>query len=87
MARILTFLDNFLFRKQITIDGQTRKIEAPQYTQEGNAAPPILGWAISRVVTLLLHKEQHQSSTTSNKSPTLQSKYLHKVSVSHNQSL
>ncbi|EKA96182.1 hypothetical protein HMPREF1311_03320 [Proteus mirabilis WGLW6] len=31
-----------------------RKFEVPQYTQVGNAVPPLLGLAIGKVVTELL---------------------------------
>lgn len=57
MARIQTFPDNFVFRSKITTGGQMRKSEVPQYTQVGNAVPPILGRAIGRVIAYLLHPE------------------------------
>lgn len=55
MARIQTFPDNFVFRSKITTGGQMRKSEVPQYTQVGNAVPPVLGRAIGKVVAYLLN--------------------------------
>ena len=46
MARIQSFPDNFVFRSKITTGGQMRKFEVPQYTQVGNAVPPLLGYAL-----------------------------------------
>ncbi|EMI8339596.1 hypothetical protein BBX45_13630 [Proteus mirabilis] len=54
MARIQSFPDNFVFRSKVTTGGQMRKFEVPQYTQVGNAVPPLLGLAIGKVVTELL---------------------------------
>lgn len=54
MARIQSFPDNFVFRSKITTGGQMRKFEVPQYTQVGNAVPPLLGIALARVITGLL---------------------------------
>ncbi len=46
MARIQSFPDNFVFRSKVTTGGQMRKFEVPQYTQVGNAVPPLLGCAL-----------------------------------------
>lgn len=54
MARIQSFPDSFVFRSKVTTGGQMRKFEVPQYTQVGNAVPPLLGVAIGRVITELL---------------------------------
>ena len=54
MARIQSFPDNFVFRSKITTGGQMRKFEVPQYTQVGNAVPPILGAALGLTVSRLL---------------------------------
>ncbi|MGR5286879.1 DNA cytosine methyltransferase [Vibrio maritimus] len=54
MARIQSFPDNFIFRSKITTGGQMRKFEVPQYTQVGNAVPPLLGLALGRVVSHIL---------------------------------
>ncbi|TMO72595.1 DNA (cytosine-5-)-methyltransferase [Pseudoalteromonas aurantia] len=54
MARIQSFPDNFVFRSKITTGGQMRKFEVPQYTQVGNAVPPLLGAALGQVLSQLL---------------------------------
>jgi len=54
MARIQSFPDNFVFRSKITTGGQMRKFEVPQYTQVGNAVPPLLGLALGKVIAKLL---------------------------------
>ncbi len=54
MARIQSFPDNFVFRSKVTTGGQMRQFEVPQYTQVGNAVPPLLGRALGLVVKNLL---------------------------------
>lgn len=54
MARIQSFPDNFVFRSKVTTGGQMRKFEVPQYTQVGNAVPPLLGLAIGLSINELL---------------------------------
>ncbi|WP_020557944.1 DNA cytosine methyltransferase [Thiofilum flexile] len=56
MARIQSFPDNFVFRSKITTGGKMRQFEVPQYTQVGNAVPPLLGAALGKVITELLNK-------------------------------
>jgi DNA (cytosine-5)-methyltransferase 1 len=56
MARIQSFPDGFVFKSKVTTGGQMRKYEVPQYTQVGNAVPPLLGFAIGSVVKRLLDK-------------------------------
>lgn len=56
MARIQSFPDNFIFRSKITTGGQMRKFEVPQYTQVGNAVPPLLGLALGKCISELLNK-------------------------------
>jgi DNA (cytosine-5)-methyltransferase 1 len=56
MARIQSFPDGFVFKSKVTTGGQMRKYEVPQYTQVGNAVPPLLGLAIGNVVKKLLNK-------------------------------
>ncbi|TWI62564.1 DNA (cytosine-5)-methyltransferase 1 [Pseudoduganella lurida] len=60
MARIQSFPDNYVFRSKATTGGEKRKYEVPQYTQVGNAVPPILGHALGQIVQGLL-KQYHQS--------------------------
>ena len=54
MARIQSFPDDFVFRSKITTGGQMRKFEVPQYTQVGNAVPPLLGLRLGLCLTNLL---------------------------------
>ncbi|MBY5949112.1 DNA cytosine methyltransferase [Photobacterium rosenbergii] len=58
MARIQSFPDNFVFRSKVTTGGQMRKFEVPQYTQVGNAVPPILGLKLGRAVAALLPEKE-----------------------------
>lgn len=54
MARIQSFPDNFVFRSKVTTGGQMRKFEVPQYTQVGNAVPPLLGFKLGCCISKLL---------------------------------
>ena len=54
MARFQSFPDWFVFRSKETTGGQMRKFEVPQYTQIGNAVPPLLGKALGEVVKRIL---------------------------------
>ena len=56
MARIQSFPDAFHFRSKVTTGGQMRRFEVPQYTQVGNAVPPLLGVAIGKAVKDLLSR-------------------------------
>lgn len=49
MARIQSFPDWFVFRSKVTTGGQMRRFEVPQYTQVGNAVPPLLAKALGKV--------------------------------------
>lgn len=60
MARIQSFPDNFVFRSKATTGGEKRKYEVPQYTQVGNAVPPLLGYALGEIIQKLLH-QYHQN--------------------------
>ncbi|HJW57582.1 MAG TPA: DNA cytosine methyltransferase [Burkholderiaceae bacterium] len=53
MARIQSFPDEFAFRSKVTTGGQMRKYEVPQYTQVGNAVPPLLGKALGEIIQKL----------------------------------
>ena len=50
MARIQSFPDKFAFRSKVTTGGKMRRYEVPQYTQVGNAVPPLLGFALGKVI-------------------------------------
>lgn len=54
MARIQSFPDAFEFRGIATTGGERRRYQVPQYTQIGNAVPPLLGRALGKVVRSIL---------------------------------
>lgn len=56
MARIQSFPDAFEFRSKVTTGGQMRSFEVPQYTQVGNAVPPLLGRSIGIAIANLLDR-------------------------------
>lgn len=47
MARLQSFDDSFVFQGKRTTGGDRRKIEIPQFTQVGNAVPPLMARAIA----------------------------------------
>ncbi|NJB69894.1 DNA (cytosine-5)-methyltransferase 1 [Saonia flava] len=53
MARFQSFPDWFEFKSKVTTGGQMRKFEVPQYTQVGNAVPPLL----ARVLGITIKKQ------------------------------
>jgi DNA (cytosine-5)-methyltransferase 1 len=54
MARFQSFPDWFVFRSKVTTGGQMRRYQVPQYTQVGNAVPPLLGKALGQTCKKLL---------------------------------
>ena len=54
MARIQSFPDWYQFKSKVTTGGKMRKFEVPQYTQVGNAVPPLLGIGLGKVCKKLL---------------------------------
>lgn len=54
MARIQSFPDDFVFRSKVTTGGKMRSFEVPQYTQVGNAVPPLLGLKLGNCLKQLL---------------------------------
>ncbi|RZJ87746.1 MAG: DNA (cytosine-5-)-methyltransferase, partial [Chryseobacterium sp.] len=54
MARFQSFPDWFEFRSKVTTGGESRKFEVPQYTQVGNAVPPLLAKSLGETITKLL---------------------------------
>lgn len=63
MARIQSFPDDFEFRSLPTTGGPRRRYQVPQYTQIGNAVPPLLGLAIGRVLSDLIDERQFDDLT------------------------
>ncbi|MGQ7945637.1 DNA cytosine methyltransferase [Flavobacterium sp. WC2509] len=61
MARFQSFPDWYEFRSKVTTGGDMRKFEVPQYTQVGNAVPPLLALALG-----VLIKSQLQSLNVNN---------------------
>jgi DNA (cytosine-5)-methyltransferase 1 len=47
MARLQSFDDSFEFLGKRTTGGLRRRVEIPQYSQVGNAVPPLLAKAIA----------------------------------------
>lgn len=54
MARLQSFPDNFIFRSKETTGSHRRRFEVPQYTQVGNAVPPLLAEAVGKNIAGLL---------------------------------
>jgi DNA (cytosine-5)-methyltransferase 1 len=54
MGRLQSFPDWFVFRSKITTGGQQRSFEIPQYTQVGNAVPPMLACELGKTISKLL---------------------------------
>lgn len=54
MARLQSFPDTFEFRAKETTGGTKRRVEVPQYSQVGNAVPPLLGEAVGKVIYNIL---------------------------------
>jgi len=55
MARIQSFPDWYNIKSKVTTGGKMRKFEVPQYTQIGNAVPPLLGVALGKVCKNILN--------------------------------
>ena len=50
MARLQSFDDSFVFQGKRTTGGDRRKMETPQFTQVGNAVPPLMARAIAEEI-------------------------------------
>ncbi|WP_428026454.1 DNA cytosine methyltransferase [Arcobacter sp.] len=53
-ARFQSFPDYFEFRSKETTGGEKRKTEVPQYTQVGNAVPPLMAREIAKLIKQLI---------------------------------
>lgn len=58
MARIQSFDDSFEFLGKRTTGGPRRKLEVPQYTQVGNAVPPLLAKAIATEIIKAINEKK-----------------------------
>ena len=56
MARFQSFPDWFEFKSKVTTGGKMRRFEVPQYTQVGNAVPPLLAKVLGETLRLQLLK-------------------------------
>ena len=54
MARFQSFPDWYEFKSKVTTGGKSRRFEVPQYTQVGNAVPPILAKVLGHTLRLQL---------------------------------
>lgn len=54
LARLQSFDDSFVFLGKRTTGGPRRRLEVPQYTQVGNAVPPLLAHAIAKEIYRVL---------------------------------
>ena len=54
MARLQSFADSFVFYSKETTGAHRRKLEVPQYTQVGNAVPPLLARAVGEQLMTVL---------------------------------
>jgi DNA (cytosine-5)-methyltransferase 1 len=55
-ARIQSFDDSFIFYGKRTTGGKKRKFELPQYTQVGNAVPPLMAKAVAEEILRAFNK-------------------------------
>jgi len=54
MARFQSFPDWFEFKSKVTTGGTSRSFEVPQYTQVGNAVPPMLAFELGTLIKSIL---------------------------------
>lgn len=54
LARLQSFPDSFIFKGKPTTGGAGRKVESPQYSQVGNAVPPIMAREVGKLIKRIL---------------------------------
>lgn len=60
LARLQSFDDSFEFQGKRTTGGPRRRVEVPQYTQVGNAVPPLLARAIALEIMKAIKKNKEK---------------------------
>lgn len=55
IARLQSFPDWFIFKSKITTGGSRRSFEVPQYTQVGNAVPPLMAYHLGKLISNVLN--------------------------------
>lgn len=66
LARLQSFDDSFFFAGKRTTGGPRRRVEVPQYTQVGNAVPPLLARAIAEKVIEAINNNDAQNNIENN---------------------
>ncbi|NGQ95416.1 DNA cytosine methyltransferase [Brevibacillus sp. SYP-B805] len=66
-ARLQSFDDSFEFKGKRTTGGNKRKFETPQYTQVGNAVPPLFARAIAEKIMEALKRNENKDSIPSDR--------------------
>lgn len=61
LARLQSFDDSLIFKGKRTTGGPRRKVEVPQYTQVGNAVPPLLAKAVALQVINALNSKKRMT--------------------------
>ncbi|MDA8632416.1 DNA cytosine methyltransferase [Verrucomicrobiales bacterium] len=56
IARLQSFPDWYKFEGKVTTGGKSRAFEVPQYTQVGNAVPPLLARSVGKGIARILRK-------------------------------
>lgn len=56
MARLQSFPDSFVFKGKETTGGMRRRVEVPQYSQVGNAVPPLLAETLGEQLKNILSR-------------------------------
>lgn len=69
MARIQTFPDWYEFKSKTTTGGLLRRFEVPQYTQVGNAVPPLLAKALGEICKGILEAAESRIESKASTMP------------------
>jgi DNA (cytosine-5)-methyltransferase 1 len=69
LARLQSFPDSFVFKGRPTTGGLRRRSDSPQYSQVGNAVPPIMAREVGRLVKSILHHVTARPAITAESLP------------------